>query len=205
MIRRAALMLGFAVFVTARLAAQMLGMPVINSGAPTGISIGADVAFANDEYYGGGGTAVGARASVGLGFLGVSGGISRFAPKTGDAVWAPGASATLRVIGGPLVPFRISLQAGASRWTLAGTDYVHVPVSLGLSATIPNPAFAIKPWIAPRVDIIGDKANTKGRFGISGGIDLSFLNGMAVRAAYDHVSASGSNWTIFSLGLGFSP
>ena len=118
---------------------------------------------------------------------------------------APGASATLRLLGGPLVPFRITLQAGASRWTVAGTDYVHVPISIGLSATIPNPAFAIKPWIAPRIDVLGDQANTNGHFGISGGIDLVLLNGLSVRAAYDRVNNGGSRPSIFSLGLGLAP
>src|ERR1019366_8106278 len=103
-------------------AAQVLGLPVINNGAPTGISIGADVGFSNDDA--GKGTAVGAHASVGLGFFGVSGMLSHFAPSGGgDAIWAPGASATLRLIGGPLIPLRISMQAGASRWTVGGLQY----------------------------------------------------------------------------------
>jgi hypothetical protein len=205
MIRRVLMTLGIVASAGVAARAQVLGLPVVNNGAVTGISIGADVGFSNAEYYYGGGTAVGARASVGLGFFGVSAAISRFSPKTGDAVWAPGASATLRLIGGPLVPFRVTMQAGASRWTVAGTDYVHVPISIGFAATIPNPAFAIKPWIAPRIDIIGDAANTNGHFGISGGIDLSLLNGMSIRAAYDRVSLDGAHPSIFSLGLGFAP
>lgn len=205
MIRRALFTFGFVACAAVPARGQVLGLPVVNNGTATGINIGADVGFSNAEYFSGGGTAVGARASVGLGFFGVSAAISRFTPKTGDAVWAPGAAATLRLIGGPLVPFRITMQAGASRWTVAGTDYVHVPISIGLSATIPNPAFAIKPWIAPRIDILGDQANTNGHFGISGGIDLAFLNGISVRAAYDRLSAGGSHPSIFSLGLGFAP
>jgi hypothetical protein len=213
MIRRALLTLGIVACVTAPAAAQVLGLPVVNNGAPTGISIGADVGFSNDDA--GKGTAVGARASVGLGFFGVSGMISRFAPDGGgDAIWAPGVSATLRLIGGPLVPFRITMQAGASRWTEGNTDVLHVPVSIGLSATIPNPAFAIKPWIAPRIDlsnlsgtsIEGESvSSSSAHFGISGGVDLSFLNGMSIRAAYDRVSNGGLHPSIFSLGLGFAP
>ena len=205
MMRRVLLAFGIMAGASAPATAQVLGLPVVNNGAATGISIGVDAGFANDEYFGGGGSAVGARASVGLGFFGVSAAIARFAPKTGDAVWAPGASATLRLFGGPLVPFRVTLQAGASRWTLLGTDYVHVPISIGVSATIPNPAFAIKPWIAPRLDVIADAATTKGHFGISGGIDLSLLNGLMIRAAYDRVYLSDSRQSIFSLGLGFAP
>jgi hypothetical protein len=206
MIRRTLLALGILVYAAVPAAAQVLGLPVVNNGAPTGISIGADVGFSNDDA--GKGTAVGAHASVGLGFIGVSGMISRFVPSGGgDAIWAPGASATLRLIGGPLVPFRITMQAGASRWTEGSTDVLHVPVSIGLSATIPNPAFGIKPWVAPRIDVINvaNGGGTSANFGISGGVDLSFLNGISIRAAYDRVSSNGVHPSIFSLGLGFAP
>jgi hypothetical protein len=214
MIRRTLFTLGFAVSVTASGGAQVIGLPVINNGAPVGISLGADVGFANDLYYGGGGTAFGGHASLGLGFFGVSGMISHFSPKVGEAVWSPGASATLRLIGGPLVPFRITMQAGAGRWSEGGVSFTHVPLSLGLAATIPNPAFSIKPWIAPRIDVQhssgtsiegGSISSTDVHFGISGGIDLGLLNGMAIRAAYDRLTADGAHPGVFSLGLGFSP
>lgn len=207
---RAMLCLGLLVCATAPLAGQVLGLPVVNNGAPTGISVGADIGFSS----GGAGTAIGAHASVGLGFFGVSAMVSRFAPPSGDAIIAPGASATLRLLGGPLVPFRITAQVGASRWTSYGETTTHVPMSLGLSATIPNPAFAIKPWIAPRIDVTrtsgtsiegGSISDTNLRFGISAGIDLSLLSGVTIRAAYDRLSLEGSNPTILSLGLGFTP
>ena len=213
MIRRALLTLGIVAVAALPAASQVLGLPVVNNGAPTGISIAADVGFSDDDA--GKGTAVGARASIGLGFFGVSAMISRFAPNGGgDAIIAPGASATLRLIGGPLVPFRITMQAGASRWTVGGTDFLHVPVSIGLAATIPNPAFAIKPWIAPRIDVShysgtsiegGTVSSTKANFGISGGIDLALLNGISIRAAYDRITNGNAHPSIFSLGLGFSP
>ena len=207
MIRRALLTLGIVAGASAPAAAQVLGLPVVNSGAPTGISVGADIGFANDQYYGGG-TGVGAHASVGLGFFGVSGMISRFAPNGGgSAIWAPGASATLRLIGGPLIPFRITMQAGASQWSQGSVQVTHVPLSIGLAATIPNPAFAIKPWIAPRIDITNASGGggTNANFGISGGVELSFLNGILIRATYDRVPANDGSPSIFSLGLGFSP
>ena len=209
MIRPALRTLGMLACATAPAAAQVLGLPVVNNGAATGLSVGAEVGFANAEYFGGG-TAIGGRASIGLGFFGVSAAISHFSPKGGNGTWAPGASATLRLLGGPLVPFRITMQAGASRWTLAGTDYVHVPLSIGLAATIPNPAIAIKPWIAPRIDYLHSSVTgiinpSDFHFGISGGVDVSLLSGLAIRAAYDQVSSGGSHPGIFSLGLGFAP
>jgi hypothetical protein len=194
-----ALVIGIAIPATS----QVLGLPVVNNGAPTGITVNAEVGFTNSD--GGKGTAVGARASVGIGFLGVTGMISRFAPETGDAVYAPGVAATLRLLGGPLVPFRISAQAGASRWTVNGISTTHVPLSIGLSATIPNPAFAIKPWIAPRLDFVKIGSETDGHFGISGGIDLSLLSGLSFRVAYDRIDVGGAHPGIFGLGVGFTP
>lgn len=207
---RAMLVVGLLACATVPASAQVLGLPVVNNGAPTGVNVGADVGFNS----GGAGTAIGAHASVGLGFFGLTAMVSRMAPSSGDAIIAPGAAATLRLLGGPLVPFRITAQVGASRWSANGATTTHVPMSLGLSATIPNPAFAIKPWIAPRIDVSrvsgtsieGDSfSDTNLRFGISGGIDLSLLSGVTIRAAYDRLSLEGSNPSIFSLGLGFTP
>jgi hypothetical protein len=215
MIRRALLTLGLVVSAAVPGSAQVLGIPVVNNGAPIGLSLGADVGIPNADY--GSGTAVGARASLGLGFFGVSGMISHYTPKGGDGVWSPGASATLRLLGGPLVPFRITLQGGVGTWKTdvltpglpPGTEQLtttHVPISLGVSGTIPNPAFAIKPWIAPRVDFLdATGASLKGHFGISGGVDLALLNGLSIRGAYDRTSDDGLHPSIFSLGLGFSP
>lgn len=209
MIRRTLLTLGLVACATAPASAQVLGLPVVNNGAPTGISIGADVGFPNADA--GKGTAVGAHASLGLGFFGVSGMISRYSPDGGGAaIWAPGVSATLRLIGGPLVPFRITMQAGASKWSAGDFDYTHVPVSIGLSATIPNPALAIKPWIAPRLDYLYQSGGTivsgsDVRFGISGGVDFALLNGVSIRLAYDRLNADGGHPSIFSVGLGFAP
>lgn len=209
MIRRTlvtlAVLAGFA--VPAR--AQVLGLPVVNNGSPTGINIGADVGFANDDYFGGG-TGAGAHASVGLGFFGVTAMISHFSPKNGDGVWSPGGSAMLRLLGGPLVPFRVTMQAGVGRWSFGDVTYTHVPLSLGIAATIPNPALAIKPWIAPRIDILHSSETSvihpgDVHFGISGGIDFALLNGVSIRVAYDRVSSDGVHPSIFSLGLGLAP
>jgi opacity protein-like surface antigen len=209
MLHRALLAVGIVVCATTPASSQVLGLPVVNNGAATGINVGADIGFANSEYYGGG-TAIGARASVGIGFIGVSAMISRFAPKSGDAIVAPGAAVTMRLLGGPLVPFRITMQAGASKWDDGTASITHVPISIGLSATIPNPAFAIKPWIAPRVDYTHNSngsiiSGSDVRFGISGGVDLALLSGITIRAAYDRVNVDALHPSIFSLGLGFAP
>ncbi len=195
--------------------AQVLGLPVVNNGVPTGIAFAADVGFSNE--YAGKGTAIGASAALGIGLLGVTASVARFNPKNDDAITSGGVSATLRLFGGPLIPFRVLLQAGVAHWQqdLVGFEgpvtakTTRVPISVGFAATIPNPAFAIKPWLAPRVDIfrtsLEGATDTGSDFAIAGGIDLSMLNGITIRAAYDRIFRDGSKPSILSIGVGFAP
>ena len=106
---------------------------------------------------GGGGWAGGATVKAGFGVLGVSGTVSRLDPDAGDAVWSGGATANMKVFGGPLVPIAVTLQGGAGyvapefRCLSPGACDIkewHFPVGLGVSFTIPNPALAIKPQVA---------------------------------------------------------
>ncbi len=187
--------------------AQVLGLPVVNSGVPLGIAFGADVGFSNDAA--GKGTAIGARGELGIGLLGVSAAVSRFAPDAGDGVTSVGASATLKLFGGPLIPFRVMLQGGIGRWTTGGSATTRFPLSLGFAATIPVPAFAIKPWIAPRIEVrrvkVAGDTDTSSKFGISGGIEVAMLNGFSFRAAYDRIIGGDATPGILSFGIGFAP
>lgn len=189
--------------------AQALGLPVVNSGVVTGVALGADVGFANEDA-GGKATTFGAKAGVGLGLFDFTAAVSRWKPEQGDAIWSPAAAVTYRLFGGPLVPFRVMIQGGYGRWRSNGVTAMHVPVSLGIAVTIPNPAFAIKPWIAPRYDYIrisaGGASQGDANFALSGGIDLTLLSGISLRAAYDRVFAgSGVKPGILSFGIGFQP
>jgi hypothetical protein len=185
-------------------AAQMRGMPVYNSGFGIGAGAALDAGFANDAA--GGGTTLGASASAGLGFIGVTAGVS--VGKVNDkTVWSPGVAASLRLFGGPLLPFRVTLQAGAAQWSEGVVTSMHVPVSLGLAANIPIPGIAIRPWIAPRFDYVttsfenSDVSATE--LGMSGGIEVGMLSGITVRAAYDRLFVDG-NPGILSLGVAMS-
>ena len=195
--------------VAAPAAAQVLGLPVVNSGVPTGVNLAADVGFSNVDA--GKATTIGASATVGLGFIGVTGTIARYTPKGGDGIWIPGVSGTLRLLGGPLIPLRVMVQGGISQWTIANVTQTHLPVSIGLAATIPTPGFAIKPWVAPRIDVVRTSSpqlsgtDTEARFAISGGVELSLLSGVSLRATYDKVSARIGKPAILSFGLGFAP
>ena len=81
----------------------------------------------------------------------------------------------------------------------------HFPIGLGIGITIPNPALAIKPWIAPRIDLthttVGSgSGDSDSNFGVSAGVELNFLTGFGVHAAYDRVFASGDDPGIFEIG-----
>jgi hypothetical protein len=195
---------GLALVAIAPVSAQVLGLPVVNSGVPVGIQVAADVGFANADFSGGKGTTVGASAAIGVGFFGVGGQVARFSPKTGDAVTSTGLNASLRLLGGPLVPFRIMAMGGVAHWSVSSVGVTHIPLSIGLAATIPNPAFGIKPWIAPRLDVVRSNGTSDSNFGLSAGIDLAMLNGLSIRGAYDRVMTKDRKPSIISFGVGFA-
>jgi hypothetical protein len=74
---------------------------------------------------------------------------------------------------------------------------------------IPNPALAIRPWLAPRLDIgyvkSGGTSNTATNFGLSGGLELNLLNGFGIQAAYDRVFAKDvSDPATFGIGAHYT-
>lgn len=196
-----------------RLEAQVFGLPVRNAGIPTGLTLAADAGFSNSHA--GGGWAIGASAAVGLGPLGVSGLVSWRDPDGDDGFSSVGATGNLKIFGGPLIPLSLTAQAGFAYGqqdvpgpTAGENKLWHFPVGLGLALTIPNPVVAIKPWIAPRVDIVrvrppaGGDSDTSTDFGVSAGVDLSFLSGLGIRVMYDRVQAGdGVHPSIVSVGL----
>jgi len=193
-----------AVLLTPSLTAQVRGLPVVNNGVPTGIGLAVDAGFANVPA--GKATTYGASAAIGLGFVGVGGAVSRTDPETGEAGWSQALSASLNILGGPLVPIRLTVMGGVGRWDANGFTVTRIPVSLGLSATIPLPALAIKPWIAPRYERLKfENATGDDRWAIAGGIDFAMINGLSFRAAYDRTFVFGDEPAILSFGIGFAP
>jgi len=189
--------------------AQVTGLPVHNGGLTSGLTVGATVGFPDADY--GKGTAFGARGALGLGPFGVSAVISRWNPKgPGDASSAVGGYLNLKVFGGPLIPLSVTLQGGAEYTSNNGVKVVHAPVGLGIALKIPNPALAIKPWLAPRLDIVKVSGttlnnNTETNFGVSGGVDFSLLGGIGFGVAYDRTFVGGGlNPSVFSAGVNYS-
>lgn len=189
--------------------AQVTGLPVRNAGLTGGLTIGGEVGFPGDDY--GGGTAFGARAGLGLGPIGFSAVVSHWNPDgDGDGGNGVGGYLNLKVFGGPLIPLSVTLQGGAEYASQNGIKALHAPIGLGIGLRIPNPALAIKPWIAPRLDVVrtsGDNidSDTETNFGISGGVDFSLLGGFGFGAAYDRVWAGdGVNPSTFSVGVNYA-
>ncbi|HQR18388.1 MAG TPA: hypothetical protein PK948_08445 [Gemmatimonadales bacterium] len=206
MIRRLAVAAVF-LLVARPLAAQVPRLPVFNNGVPRGIFVAGDVGFPNDAA--GGGETYAATGGIGLGMLGFTATVGSTAPTVGGSAGVLGGTANLRVIGGPLVPFFVNLQAGVGYADFDGAKTTHVPVGVGVGLTIPLPVFGLKPWFAPRWDYTsvstgGGGSSDESVFGYSAGLDIAFIFGLGLRTAYDNVNLPGENPSTWSLGAKWS-
>jgi opacity protein-like surface antigen len=214
--------------------AQVLGIPVYNSGIARGIGLYGDVGFPNAAA--GKGTAFGLTGRAGFGPLGVTAIVSFFNPDgPAGSVTSVGGTGNLRVFGGPLVPLSVTLQGGVGYAkpdggvlpsnavspvgaalalnvpTTVASDEVsvlHFPVGVGFALTIPNPVLAIKPWLAPRVDVTRTKVNgvsdTDTQFALSGGLEFNLLSGLGFHAAYDYRTGGSSHPGVFGVGAHYT-
>jgi hypothetical protein len=186
--------------------AQVLGLPVNNSGVPAGLGLYGDVAFPNGAA--GDGTTLAASARLGLGAskIGLTATLASFNPTGPDnTITTVGGSFNYKLLGGPLIPFSATLQGGVGYGKEAGgVKLWHFPIGLGFAITIPNPALAIKPWIAPRIDLTRTSTangwDSNSNFGVSTGVEFNFLSGLGFQASYDRVFVSGSDPGIFAVG-----
>jgi len=190
-------------------AQNVTGLPVLNSRIATGLTLAGEVGFPDSDY--GEGTAYGVRASLGLGVFGISAMLTTWDPELpgADSRVAYGGSLNYKLLGGPLTPLSVTLQGGVEAASDAGVDQLHVPVGLGVALTIPNPALAIRPWLAPRLDIArlsgGMTDQTETNFGISGGVEFGLLGGLGFGVAYDRVFAgNGFDPSVWSVGLNYT-
>jgi hypothetical protein len=217
LIARAAGIVTAAIVAALPAASQVPGLPVYNQGVPRGIGVYGDIGFPNDDA--GGGTAYGVTGRAGFGVLGVTAIVSSYNPDgpAGGKV-SVGATGNLRVFGGPLVPLSVTLQGGVgyakpdASFLPGGTSIKQwrFPIGVGFALTIPNPALAIKPWLAPRLDIVRtsiagiagvpDASDTQTNFGLSGGIELNLLNGFGLHAAYDRTFRKNNDPSTFGVG-----
>lgn len=193
-------------------AGQAFGVPVSGSPVPRGVTLHAMTGFPNDA--GGGGRAGLLGVSLGARRAGVTGFVSGRAGQTGELAdfASVGAAAAIKVFGGPLVPFAVQLQGGAAYASprpgagsagAARDRRWHVPVGVGISWVFPQPAVAVRPWLAPRLDYTRVTTGAT-EFGLSGGLSFGFLNGLAVDVAYDRVFVSGGAPSTFGFGLSYT-
>jgi hypothetical protein len=193
--------------------AQVRGLPVYNSGVFSGIALYGDVGLPNSDA--GKGTAYALTGRAGFGAFGATAIFSSFnpdGPTSSDL--SVGATLNYKLFGGPLIPLSLTLQGGIGyskpeTGLLPGHDTeLRFPVGLGFALTIPNPALAIRPWIAPRVDIVkssgGGSSTTETNFGLGGGLELNLLNGFGLHAAYDRVFVDGGDPSTYGLGAHFA-
>lgn len=193
-------------------AGQAFGVPVSGNPVPRGVTLHAMTGFPNDA--GGGGRAGLLGLSLGARRAALTGFVSGRAGQAGDLgdFASVGATAAIKVFGGPLVPFALQVQGGAAYAnSRAGAGSAggprdprwHVPVGVGLSWVFPQPAVAVRPWLAPRLDYTR-VATAATEFGLSGGISFGFLNGVALDVAYDRVFVRGGAPGTFGFGLSYT-
>lgn len=202
--------------VPGTLVAQLPGIAHRNAGVTRGLQLAAEVGFPNAAHIDG--AAFGGTAAFGVGLIGFTASVTTWQADWGTGSdpareYAVGATGNYRLLGGPLVPLAVTLQAGVGRWTESApsgsimTDQTttSVPVGLGFALTIPSPIVSFKPWLAPRVQWTDrSEFGSTSDFAIGGGIDLGFINGTAIRGAYDRVFTDGQDRSVWSVGLAHS-
>ncbi|MBI1967298.1 MAG: hypothetical protein HYS40_04860 [Gemmatimonadetes bacterium] len=187
-------------------AGQLARMPVWNSPkGGTGITVSGDYGKPNDDA--GGGSAFGARGSLGLGNLTLTAGVSSFKPDTAtERALSLGANAAFRVIGGSLLPVAVNLQVGAATDGEITAGPATVPKSTtivaggGISASVPTPGISIEPYLS--VTNRWNKpsgGSTDSNIGWTVGANLGF-GMLGVHVAYDSQKSGGTTGGIFGIG-----
>src|SRR5213078_2472478 len=185
---RAALTVALSAFLATPAAAQWLGEPVWNSPkGGTGLTISADYGKPNGAY--GAGNAFGGRASLGVGTLTLTAGVSSYKSDSigPDRVTTWGGNAAFRLIGGSLLPFSLNLQAGAVRTSaVEGQKQTHVIGAVGFSVPLPTPGISIEPYFSPGIPHrdLGPTNGSSTEFGYVFGANLSF-GLLGAHVAYD--------------------
>lgn len=134
-------------------AAQWAGMPVWNSPkGGTGIIISGDYASINAD--GGGGSAFGARAAVGLANLTLTAGLASWdSDRQADKVTSFGGTVAFRAVGGSLLPIAVNLQVGVGRsgdiaTPLDTAGQTTITGAVGVAVSVPTPGMSLEPYVS---------------------------------------------------------
>ena len=172
--------------------AQMIGNPVyVPIGMGTGVSLAGDYgrglnnASGKGNYFGG-------RVTLGLPFFYVMAGAGTFKAKgAASSQTAFGADIGMNLLDLPLVPVKVSAQAGGGYVKSGSYKQLDVPIAVAIGLSLPTPGIGITPWVAPRVHIQhtsgAGASSTDVRFGGSAGINAHF-GMLGVHAAVDYIS-----------------
>jgi len=201
--KRALTVFALAAAVAAPARAQWAGMPVWNSPkGGTGVTINGDFGKPNAER--GKGSAFGGRATLGLGSLSVTAGMSSWKPSgASSSATSIGATAAFRVIGGSLIPVNINLLVGGARTTADSVPNITTIVAGGgVSVSLPTPGVSIEPYlsITERVSKLSGISGTNSNIGFTVGANASF-GLIGVHLAYDSQKLTGGG-TGSVIGLG---
>jgi hypothetical protein len=177
---------------------QVRGFPVYAVQVPQGVTLSVDVAFPSDDLCSAPSTCLGATVMGGMGRLGASATV---------ATSGLGAMANLSLVRPGHGPFGLILQGGVSTIGLSGGAVV-VPFGTGFSVWVPTPVVSLEPWVGLRGQYMSPGDGFEGPSAVhiawSAGINLSLLNGLGVRAAYDRVYVTDNTLSTFGIGVYYS-
>lgn len=170
---------------TTAASAQLIGIPVyFNPRGGTGIGVAANLGFPNNNA--GGGTAYGVAGNVGAGPLTVTGMVGTWkGTGFGSAATTYGGDVAYRLFGGGALPVAVGLQAGYGAYKNPFTSSTVSVIPLGVGIAINPPLFPLKPWIAPRIEILRLGGQSASSFRVSAGADFNLLLGLGVHAGVD--------------------
>ena len=191
------------------LTAQVPGLPVWRPLPVAGVVLEGEVAWPNDAV--GGGSVVGAAVAYGEGGVTLRGSLARVDQGASDAEVGWAGLGRVALMGSRTTPFRVGAFVGVGGVRLASgavsaTTY-RVPVGLDVGIVVPTPVVVLGAWLAPRFDLATTdpfaSKRLSARGGFAAGIDIGLLNGLGLRAGYDHVFADPADESTFGLGILF--
>lgn len=190
--------------VVAPAAAQLNSIPVyFNPKGGTGFTLAGDFGKGVNTQSGKN-TAFGVRASVGGGPFSIGAGVGTVSLAGQSEVQYMG-NAALRIVGGPLIPVSVAVQAGVGYLKVGSVNTLNIPIGIGIGLSVPTPGFSFDPWIAPRVtvnavEILGITTTNSG-VGVSGGVNLAFVMGLGLHLGFDWTKVGGSTPLIIGAGV----
>ncbi len=198
------------------LTAQVAGIPVYyNPRGGMGVSAAANVGFLSHGGGGGGAKAVALSGGFGAGPAYLTATVGQFNPdETGvETETSFGATGSVKVFGGGLLPVSVAAQAGVGVVKFGDITLTSIPIGVGVGLNVP--LFPLKPWVAPRVRFArssggGQPSESETFFGVSAGADFNLLLGLGFHAAVDYEPKKGSganeirSTTVVGIGAHFN-